>query len=624
MSLKKPRIHRCGFTNIDFRTKNDFENLKLYEPWKIPKDFGSMGKSFYYPSYSEAKKIFSVSKSLNKLKNIIQGSPDPKAYPGALYYKKNNIKPNIVQEFRKERVAELDESGIGKEKYIGDSMMISDINKYRLERKNKKRDINENKGLKQDNISRMEQTKTQKTQKNKEGPHETQLVKIDAKETLDNKIDLKKIQEIRFALRRRYSSRTDIRKIFKEWDLNAVGEITLYSAHEMINRLCIPINYNETRALIASSNTRGTESLNLEEFIHLIFSDNEALKVDLNKIEFKDEKLFSEGIESENIKNNLQKSIIEMNKNNEILTIKQFLHTRTSIINTAAINNNINTDQCTKEQFKLLMQTLKFPEKYYRDILMDTLFNTYLNKDGETMNMTKLCEDCLNLKDENNFSQFKDRVFEAFENKLDNQIKEVDETVVDLKNEKDSRLNLVQDLGKQIEERKEIEKKLKEIDEKNEKEVLNPQPSTAFINKVYKDHRLMYEKLNQAEEAFVPKQNISLLEQYKTRFNGNPPHKDTFYMINQDHKGSSYIDEKERFNIISNNLTDFIRKDKEKKRLKELAKLNTIRKYEKMREDACKTMEKIFEQKDIACQNKRTVRQYEYELLNRIRNEFVE
>ena len=623
MSLKKPRIHRCGFTNIDFRSKGDFESLKLYEPWKIPKDFGSMGKSFYYPSYSEAKKIFSVSKSLNKLKNIIQGSPDPKAYPGALYYKKNNIKPKIVQEFRVERVAELDESGIGKEKYIGDSMMIADINKYRIERKNKnkKKDFHDNSGMKQDYISRMEKAKAIK---NKEATHETQLVKIEAKETLDNKIDLKKIQEIRLALRRRYASRTDFRKIFKEWDLNAVGEITLYSAHDMINRLSIPINYNETRALIASSNTRGTESLNLEEFMHLIFSDNEALKVDLNKIEFKDEKLFSEGIESENVKNNLQKSIIEMNKNNEILTIKQFLHTRTSIINLAAKNNNINTDNCSKEQFKTLIQTLKFPEKYYRDILMDTLFNTYLNPDGETMNMTKLCEDCLNMKDENNFSEFKDRVFDHFENKIENQIKEVDETVEDLKNEKEDRLNLVKDLGKQIEERKEIEKKLREIEEKNEKEVLNPQPSTAFIKKVYKDHRLMYERLNQAEDAFVAKQNISLLDQYKTRFNGNPPHKDTFYMINQDPRGSSYIDEKERFNISSNNLSDFIRKDKEKKRLKELAKLNSIRKYENMRQEACKTMEKIFEQKDIACQNKRTVRMLDYELLNRIRNEFVE
>ena len=492
--------------------------------------------------------------------------------------------------------------------------MIADINKYRHDRKNKKRDINDNKGLKQDYISRMEKAKTLK---NKEATQETQLVKIEAQETLDNKIDLKKIQEIRLALRRRYANRTDIRKIFKEWDLNAVGEITLYSAHDMINRLSIPINYNETRALIASSNTRGTETLNLEEFIHLIFSDNEALRVDLNKIEFKDEKIFLEGIESENMKNNLQKSIVEMNKNNEILTIKQHLHSRTSIIDLAAKNNKIDKDKCSKEQFKFLMQTLKFPEKYYRDILMDTLFNTYLNKDGETMNMGKLCEDCIS-------SKFKDRVFDCFENKIENQLKVVDNSIIDLKSEKEARINLVKDLGKQIDERKEMEKKLREIEEKNEKEIINPLPSTSFIKKVFKDHRLMYERLNQAEEAFIAKQNISLLDQYKTRFNGNPAHKDTFYMINQDPRGSSYLNEKERFNISSTNLTNCIRREKEQKRLKELAKLNSIKRFENMRQEACKTMEKIFEQKDIACQNKRTVRMYNYELLNRIRNEFVE
>ena len=426
------------------------------------------------------------------------------------------------------------------------------------------------------------------------------------------------------ALRRRYANRTDFRKIFKEWDLKAIGEITVYSAHDMINRLCIPINYNETRALIASSNSRGTETLNLEEFIQLIFSDNEALKVDLNKLEFKDEKAYSDGMEVENVKNNLQNSILTMNKNNDILTIKQQLHTRTSIINLNAINKDINTDKCTKEQFLYLMHSLKFHEKYYRDILMDTLFNTYLNKDGETMNMTQLCEDCLNLKDENNFAEFKERYFEHFENKIENQLKEVDKTVEDLKQEKTDRLNLVKDLGKQIEERKAIEQILKEKDEKNEKEVLNPQPSTAFIKKVYKDHRAMYEKLNKVEESFMPKQNLSLLDQYKTRFNGNPPHKDTFYMINQDPRGSSYIDEKDRFNISSNNLADFVRKDKEMKRMKELAKLSSIRKFETMREEACKTMEKIFEQKDISSQNKRSSRQYEYELLNKKRNEFVE
>ena len=621
MSLKLQRMHRCGYTNLDFRSKGDFESLKLYEPWKIPKEFGTMGKSFYYPSYSEAKKIFSVSKSLNKLKNIVQGSPDPKAYPGALYYKKNNIKPNIIQEFRVERVAELDESALGKDKYIGESMMIADINKYRKERKHKKFDLKEKFEEKKELIHKIEK---EKDLKNKEATQETQLVKINAKETLDNKIDLKKVQEIRLALRRRYANRTDIRKIFKEWDLNAVGEITLYSAHDMINRLNIPINYNETRALIASSNTRGTESLNLEEFMHLIFSDNEALKVDLNKLEFKDEKLFSEGVESENVKTNLQKSLVEMNKNNDILTIKQQLHSRTSILNLAALNNNINKDKCTKEQFIFLMQTLKFPEKYYRDILMDTLFKSYINQDNETMNLNKLCEECLNMKEENNFSDFKDRILTNFKTKIETQEKSVAETVIDLKKEKEDRKELVNYLKKQIEDKKEIEKKIKEIEDLKEKEVLNPQPSTAFINKVYKDHRLMYEKLNKAEQTFVASQNIGLMDQYKTRFNGNPKHKNTFYIISQDPRGSSYIDEKNRFNISSNNLTDFIKNDKEKKRLKELAKLNTIRKYENMRKEACITMEKIFEQKNLASLNKRSDRKFQYELLNKQRNEFVE
>ena len=621
MSLKLQRVHRCGYSNIDFRSKGDFESLKLYEPWQIPKEFGTMGKSSYYPSYSQAKKIFSVSKSVNKLKNIVQGSPDPKSYPGVLYYKKNNIKPNIVQEFRVERVAELDENDIGKEKYIGDSMMIADINKSRRERKNKKTDIKEKITEKKELIQKIEK---EKALKNKEAIHETQIVKINAKETLDNKIDLKKVQEIRLALRRRYANRTDIRKIFKEWDLNAIGEITVYSAHDMINRLSIPINYNETRALIASSNTRGTETLNLEEFMHLIFSDNEALKVDLDKFELKDEKLFSEGIESENMKNNLQKSILEMNKNNEILTIKQQLHTRTSIINLAAINNDINTDKCTKEQFKLLMQTLKFPEKYYRDILMDTLFNSYINEDKETMNMTKLCEDCLNMKDENNFSDFKDRVLDNFKGKIINQKNCIDETIKELNFERENRKDLVNSLMQQIEEKKEIEKKINEIEEKKTKEVLNPQPSTSFINKVYKDHRLMYERLNKAEQTFVASPNIGLMEQYKTRFNGNPKHKDTFYMINQDPKGSSHINEKERFDVASTRLARYIIEDKEKKRLKDLAKLSTIRKFEDMRREACKTMERIFEQRDLSCQNKRAQRKYDYELLNKIRNEFVE
>ena len=622
MSLKRLRNHMCGFSNIDFRSKGEFDNLKLFEPWKIPKDFGTMGKSNYHLPYSESKRIFSVSKKLNIFKNIVQDSPDPKFYKTAMYYKKSKIKPNILQDFYNERIAQLDEIDKGKEKYIGDSMMIADIYRYRTQRKNRANESIKNLINKQKYLNKF---KMPKELQNKSAKLETQLVKLDVNETLDNKIDLKKIQEIRFALRRRYANRTDIRKIFKEWDMNCMGEITLYSAHDMINRLNIPINYNETRALIASSNTRGTESLNLEEFIHLIFSDNEALQVNLDELQYKDEKLFKEGIDAENIKNNMKKSILEINKTNAILFIKYQVHSRTTILNNVAHKNNINTDKCSKKQFIQLMRSLKFPEKYYRDILMDSLFNSYLNKDNNTMNVTKFIDDCLKLTEDNNFMEFKEKYLKFFENKIKEQNEKKEETIKDLLPEKKSRLQLADDLIKQIEEKKKRKKKL-EMEENNKiKEVINPQPSTEFINKVYKDHFQMFKKLNEVEDSFSTKPNVTKKDKPKTRFNGNPMHKNTFYMINQDPRGSSFISEKDRFNITTmNELTDFIKKEKEQKKMKDMAKLKRINFNETMRESACKNMEKIFLQKDLSCQNKRSIRKYNYELINRIRNEFIE
>ena len=606
MSLKRQRSHLCGFSNIDFRSKGEFENVKLYEPWNIPKDFGTMGKSNYHLSYTNSKKIFSVSKNINKFKSIVNDSPDPKFYKTALYYKKNRIKLNIVQDFYDERIAQLDEIDIGKEKYNGDSMMISDIYKYRNQKKNQIKQPIRNLFIKQKNINRF---KEPKELQNKSAKLETQLVKLDVNETLDNKINLEKIQEIRFALRRRYANRTDIRKIFKEWDINCMGEITLYSAHDMINRLNIPINYNETRALIASSNTRGTETLNLEEFIHLIFSDNKALQIDLDKIKYKDEKLYKEGIEAENIKNNMKKSIIEINKTNEILFIKHQVHSRTTIINNFVNKNNINTEKCSKNSFIKLMRSLKLPDKYYRVILIDSLFNSYLNKDDITMNVNKFIDDCLKLNEDNNFLELKANNLKIFDKKIKNQIEEKDKTIQDLMNEKNSRLKLADDLIKQIEEKKKYKKQLEMEENSKLKEVINPQPSTEFINKIYKDHFQMFKKLNEVEDKFSTKPNSTKKDKPKTRFNGNPIHKNTFYMINQDPKGSSFITEKDRFNITTmNDLTDFIRKERERKKMKDKAKLKKINCYETAREDACKKMEKIYEQKDLSCQNKRSIR----------------
>ena len=120
----------------------------------------------------------------------------------------------------------------------------------------------------------------QKREGNKVADQETQLVSIKTSNTVENKVNIEKIRDIRMALRRRYAPRTNYGKIFKDWDISSNGEISLYDAHKMINNFGIPINYNETRALISSSSSRNAESLDMHEFMHLIFSENEALTLD--------------------------------------------------------------------------------------------------------------------------------------------------------------------------------------------------------------------------------------------------------------------------------------------------------------------------------------------------------
>ena len=55
----------------------------------------------------------------------------------------------------------------------------------------------------------------------------------------------------------------------------------------------------------------------------------------------------------------MRNSLIERNKTNEILTIKQQIHNRTTIIQNVANKNNINIDTVNKKEFIKLMQSLK-------------------------------------------------------------------------------------------------------------------------------------------------------------------------------------------------------------------------------------------------------------------------
>ena len=91
MSLRRPRSHRIGISNIDFRSKRDEESLRIFEPWKAPKDVGTMGYKNYKNPMKIGRNLFSDTKNINTHRDIVNDYPDPRFFTTAQFYKDNNI-----------------------------------------------------------------------------------------------------------------------------------------------------------------------------------------------------------------------------------------------------------------------------------------------------------------------------------------------------------------------------------------------------------------------------------------------------------------------------------------------------------------------------------------------------
>lgn len=102
------------------------------------------------------------------------------------------------------------------------------------------------------------------------------------RETLEGKVDLMKVRDIRRALRRRYATRNNFQKIFSQWDASSKGFINYSDIHQMMNKMGLKVNPEEAQVLLISADQDKDNNLSMNEFMDLIFSQNDALNVDLS------------------------------------------------------------------------------------------------------------------------------------------------------------------------------------------------------------------------------------------------------------------------------------------------------------------------------------------------------
>ena len=589
MSLRRTRSHKVGVSNIDFITKGEIDNLKIYKPWKAPKDLGTMGYKNYRNPRPIFKSLFEPTEKINTFKDLVNDYPDPRYYTTAQFYKKNNILLNTKTFLNNEKASNLEETFKGKDVFNGDSMNVAEIMNSRkgkiFDKKNLvKKNLNKEPFSIEDNKiqeEKMENLKKDKEKLNKNAIQETQLVKINTFIEKDNEINLKKIEEIRQTLRRRYGNRKNINKIFQQWARTFPNKITIYDAYKMINSLSFPINYNETKAFIASGSNFGNEYLNIEEFSNLIYEPTSMNwgekkfnyeEKDLNMIGnniILNNKTEIEGRNFDKLKNFIAQRILVLNKNMKELSKEKYSFKEGNVN-----KNESNLNLVDFDKFKKGILSLKPSDNFNKEEYIQKLFNEYKGK-NDLVDMRYFCENIYE-KTKNEFmSQMKDKTIEINKeqyiikkNKLQNYINENKDRVKPLIFQKKI------DLDKQL-----FEKNASLIERKKEEKKIQDQvnctiPSTSWLHHIYDNRKEHYNKLNRAEHALSAKPTFKQNNLIRnTRFGAVPQWRKTSEILIGDETCGTYINEKDRFNIDR----DIAKDDKKMKNMLALGRQNRIK-----------------------------------------------
>lgn len=448
MSLKRPRIHLSGISNNDFRTKGETRQIKRFQPFHESNNFGMMGLANYKLPFSIHKELFRPTIGLNEAKYVENDIQNPKIYDTALFYQNHsmNIKPRHI--LLSERAKQLDTSEYrGGLEYNGDSMMIVETNKKRKEIKMKEKLYQEN--LKKKHIGVISggvmerhdfinNKNEEENDANKNNDEENKYKKIKEKKLcksssdgafLDKKISKERLNMIRNKIFDRLRTHTNTKAIFLNWQKNYLNnrELSMFDLHKIINDLGIPISYNEVYALISNANKRNTDKLNYDEFKSLLLNDDNNLDEDLSKIPYINEDNYIQNIKKEEENKTQLLNNLRVSKNRNYLSFQKlirnrypnFLQSMNKIQNEENPNSHNLNGICDLPTFKKVLDTLKIPEKYKNEEIINTIFNQYKLPDKNFMNYEKFIENCKNIKETNDFFVFQNGYLDLIQKKLE-------------------------------------------------------------------------------------------------------------------------------------------------------------------------------------------------------------
>jgi hypothetical protein len=266
--------------------------------------------------------------------------------------------------------------------------------------------------------------------------------------------------------------------------------------------------------------------------------------------------------------------------------------------------------------FKKTFKKFNLPERYLNDEILHAIFDQFKDENN-LMKYNDFLDKCVKKTEKNDFFNFQDKYINFIQNKI----------------EKTEKIKENQKQKEIIE--KEIKNKhflnnffLQQIEEKNKLNNLNTnvndsyshmQPSTNFINNVFKDHNKHFEKLNEIEKSFSPLPSLIKEIKGKTRFGANKIH-NSMSVVQPNEKSALFIDEKKRFD----NVDKLVENERYFKFEREKANINKRKNVNKLINEQIEFYRDLENLKDSNKQFTRTKNLYEYEVQNRLNNFIIE
>ncbi|CAD8080654.1 unnamed protein product [Paramecium primaurelia] len=354
MQFRKERVKLHGKTNFEYRS------LGRKRPDDVPRlEFLSTAREQKFDEVI-AKRLAAT------IQNPLSQSQE--------FYKSAHKTIKQHPQISRPRFAHLEEKPKRKPVWVGDSSLIyTDVDGREQQKTHQYR---------QSSTTQKADLAQAKRDEHGQAIQETQLVGMEeyAKNTLEGKVDITKVKEIRRAIRRRYANRKNFQKIFTLWDEEGKGKVTVKNIYHMIKKLGLNMNLDEVRVLVASADEDYSGDLNLDEFMNLIFNDNEALNVDLGKLKTlngEQEQQLLEG-EDDQIQDVLREKMQAQIENRQINQVSLILKNKLSQLNNAFQElDPSKLGHVNFERFSEAIQKLQISEKIVNDEIIKKFYDKF-------------------------------------------------------------------------------------------------------------------------------------------------------------------------------------------------------------------------------------------------------